>query len=139
MKLLPWRFVIVIGLLGCVFAQSSRVRDSAVIEQQDSPLAFSQWKGSAVVVKNLSRKQIARFQLVCVARTGKKYDVLDTFDPSEDRIDPGSFGSEGGFDATPLNVCRSKKGLLAVATVRFSDGTEWKTHLTRSTDGATHP
>ena len=88
-----------------------------------------------MVVKNVSRQQIASFDLVCIVRTGKAYQLIDKFDPSEGLVEPGAFSSEGGFDATPLNACRSRKGLLAVASVKFADGTEWNSHLVKKTDG----
>lgn len=136
MKLSIWSLVILLALSECGFAQSVRVRDSTVIDQQDCPLKFKQWKGSAVVVKNVSRQQIVRFELICVERIGKSYKLIEQFDPSEGLVAPGAFSSEWGFDATPLNACRSRKGLLTVASVRFADGNEWSSHLVEKGNGA---
>lgn len=113
--------------VACSFAQTARIRvlDRTVIQQDNSPLEFVQWRGSSAVIKNVSDKRIESFVFVCLVREGKTYSKVGRYDSSEGSIDPGKFTHVGGFDATPLNACRSWKGLLAVASVKFADEGSW--------------
>jgi hypothetical protein len=56
-----------------------------------------------------------------------------TFEVTEHSVNPGEFSLEAGFDATPLNVCKSRNKLIGVSEVIFSDNTSWKSPLTTAT------
>ena len=92
---------LIFSLLSSGYSQSThaRVLDRTVIQQQDSPLAFAQWHGSAAVIKNVFHKRIASFVFVCVVRTGKIYKAVDSYDSSEGMVGAGEFSHEGGMDA----------------------------------------
>ncbi len=85
-------------------------------------------KGSALLLKNVSDKRIVGYVLACFAQRGKKYEPVLAFDAAQVSVEPGEFTFDGGFDATPLNQCRSQHWLMGVSEVAFSDGSSWKTH-----------
>jgi hypothetical protein len=122
---------LIFSLLSSGYGQSThaRVLERTVIQQQDSPLSFVQWHGSSAAIKNVSDRRIASFVFVCVVRTGKTYKAVDSYDSSESPVSAGEFSHEGGMDATRLNACRSRKGLLAVGSVKFSDRGSWQSTL----------
>jgi hypothetical protein len=72
-------------------------------------------------------RQASRELCACVfGGEREKYNVVDTYNSSpEILIDPGGFSHEGGMDATPLNACKSNRGLLAVGFVKFTDTSVW--------------
>src|SRR5215467_12413613 len=117
---------LILSLLSSSYGQSThaRVLDRTIIQQQDSPLSFVQWRGSSAVIKNVSDKPIASFVFVCLVRKGKIYKTVFSYDSTSTYgpVGAGEFSHEDGIDTTPLNACRSWKGLLAVGTVKFSDG-----------------
>jgi hypothetical protein len=88
------------------------------------------------VLKNVSNKHVSTYVLSCFIRNGKKYKAVDTYASLEGSVAPGAFTHEGGFDATPLNACRSSRGFLAVASVKFDDGTSWISPLMKHVDGS---
>ena len=133
-----WYCIPVTNLLFCTWivfvlivfsaAQSDHIPKERLsfLEQRGCPIKAIASGGSALVVKNVSDKQIASFVLACLVRSGKTYNAVDTYDSSDGTIEPGGFTHEGGMDATPLNMCRSMTGLLSVGSVKFSDGSSWE-------------
>ena len=127
-RLLFIRAAIVFALMVFGVAQSDHTQKErpSFLEQRGCPIKAIASRGSALVVKNVSDKQIASFVLACLIRSGKTYNAVDTYDSSDGTIEPGGFTHEGGMDATPLNMCRSMSGLLAVGRVKFADGSSWE-------------
>jgi hypothetical protein len=125
---------LILSLLSTSYAHSGHIRvlDRTVIQQQNSPVAFVKWRGSSVVIKNATDKPIASFVFVCVVRKGRTYRAVGKYDSAEGPVGAGEFSNEGGMDATPLNACRSWKGLLAVGSVKFFDGSYWESALLKS-------
>ena len=124
---------IMLFLVALSFAKSDERRDvhRSFLEQRGCPMSAISQRGSALVLKNVSDKRIVSYVLACFSRAGKRYEPNATFDVSEVPVDPGGFTSEGGFDATPLNICRSRKSLIGVSEATFADGSSWKSPLTR--------
>jgi hypothetical protein len=123
--------VIVAALTGATSAQTANVRrvPRSFLEQTGCPIGAASQNGSALVLKNVSDKSIASYVLACFVQNGKRYKPIAKFDLSEVAIKPREFTSEGGFDSSPLNTCRSRKGLVGVATVTFSDKSSWQSPL----------
>ena len=95
----------------------------------DSVLAVT---GSAYLLKNVGHKTITSYTLACLRRDGHKRKVDFVLGESiRETVHPDETTGEYAFDATPPNICRSRKTLLGVYEVRFSDGTFWKTKATR--------
>src|SRR5689334_18089657 len=100
------------------------------LEQPGCPLVSVKSEGSAVVLKNVSSKDIITYRLACFVQHGKQLKRILLFEKSEDgTVQPGKTFIEGGFDATPVNVCRSRKSQLGVAEVEFKDLTVWKSPI----------
>lgn len=120
--------VVALLAVGCSFAQSAGDHPHphrSFLEQSESPLTAVSQDGSALVLKNESDKRIVSYVLGCFSRKGKRYIPIQKFDASRVPVEPGAFTSEGGFDATPLNICRSQNSLVGVISVRFSDESSW--------------
>jgi hypothetical protein len=83
--------------------------------------------GSGFEVKNVGQKTISSYKLACFRRGAKQPKVDLLFQESFESIPPNEVTGVYGFDDTPPNVCRSRKELLGVYEVKFSDGTSWKT------------
>ena len=84
--------------------------------------------GSAYELKNVGPKAVASYKLACFHRDAAKPPKADlVFEESFESIQPNEATGVYGFDATPPNACRSRKELLGVYEVKFSDGTSWKT------------
>jgi hypothetical protein len=126
--------IILLAFLVCSVAQSDQIQKErrSFLEQRGCPIKAIASGGSALVVKNVSDKQIASFVLGCLTRSGKTYEVVDTYDSSDGSIEPGGVAHEGGMDATPLNICRSLKGVLSVGSVKFADGSSWQSPLMKN-------
>src|ERR1700756_5423666 len=101
---------IVLFLLGFGFAQSLHATRSypSFLEQTGCPIGVVSSGGSAVVLKNVSDKRIASYVLACFGRKGKKYEIVSEFATSESPIDLGEVFADGGFDATPFNICKGQ-------------------------------
>jgi len=126
--------LVVASLLACTLSQTGKVphSDKSFLEQEGCPIRAVASGGSSLVVKNISDKQIASFVLACLVAKGKKYTVVDTYNSSQGLIDSGGFSHDGGMDATPLNACRSRQGLLAVGFVKFTDTSMWVSPFMKS-------
>ena len=99
------------------------------LQMKGSPLSFVSDSGSALVLKNVSNKRVTSYVLGCVAQRGNEYISLVTFDRAQVDVNAGALTSEGAFEGTPLKECSSRKGMLTVSEVAFSDKSVWKTPL----------
>lgn len=104
------------------------------LEQPGCPMVAVQTAGPSLTVKNVSEKEIVRFVMACMVQHVKTYRVVDTYKSEEGATPPGGFSTEGWMDATPLNACRSWNGVLAIASVRFADGSSWESSLVKKSD-----
>ena len=97
------------------------------LEQKDCPLEAVAKDGSALEVRNASAKEIVNWGEFCLVKHGRNYSVRAVYPVREPGVKPHEFAVDVlGFDATPLNTCRSAGGLIAISEVVFSDGTRWK-------------
>jgi hypothetical protein len=119
---------VVVVLTTLSLAQSDRAEiHRSFLHQNGCPLEAISSRGSAVVLKNVSNKSIVSYALACFAPRGKKFETVVTFDASQASVAPGGFTSDGGFDASPLNQCKSRKWLLGISEATFTDKSSWKT------------
>ena len=111
--------------------QGSSESRAPFLEQKGCPLQGLKSNGSVLLLKSVSKQRIVMFRAVGVIRHGAKYEAILDFEPEEPTVEPEDYTTlGGGFDYTPLNVCRSSGGSLAISDVAFADGTKWKSKMT---------
>jgi hypothetical protein len=118
-------------LLVVSFASAQHNRPVGYVGQRECPLDISV-RGSVIVLKNVSDKRVVSYTLGCLVRHGQHYDSLGEEVITPEPVEPQAWTSEGGFDATPANVCQELKGQVAVLNVVFADQTSWESRLGRS-------
>lgn len=136
MKINPWGCVMLLLLSPFGLGQNAGSRKhNAFLQQPTCPLTAIRHTGASVVLRNTSGKLIVSYTFACFERRGKTYLQTDRFSPSVDALAPGKVTGDAAFDATPLNSCKSSKWLLGICSVRFADGSEWKTEWPGVTPG----
>jgi hypothetical protein len=95
------------------------------LEQAGCPFELVSDKGSTVVLRNKSTERVVSYSLACFAKKGQSYESTFEFATEEASTEPGEFASQGGLDATPLNVCKSRAWLLGVFRATFTEGRAW--------------
>lgn len=120
--------VLLCGVAPTISQKDPKVSDrKLVLEERGSPLKAVMQNGSALALRNVSAKEIIRWNEACLSRAKNGYKLLKLFTPDVSPVLPGAVGvDEFGSDATPLLLCRKADGLLAVTDVQFADGSTWK-------------
>ena len=118
-------------------AQGEKSRDlnRSFLHEPGSPLKAIQTGGFAVVLRNVGKKEILNWGEVCLARSGNGYKILKMFTLDvESPLKPGyAEGDSRSMDASPIVICRSRGGILAISQVQFGDGSSWKSRWLKAT------
>ena len=111
-------------------AQGEKHRDvsQSFLEERGSPLKAIQTGGFAVVLRNVSKKEILNWGEVCLGRSGNGFKILKMFTLDvESPLRPGyAEGDSRSMDGSPIVICKAYGGLLAISEVQFGDGSNWK-------------
>ena len=128
------------SIANCQKTASTPKERTAFLDQADCPLHAIPTYGSILELENKSDRGILRYGLVCFAKKRDTFEEIDAFPVLDPRVAPHGNTTEGGFDASPLNLCKREKGNLGISFVEFEDHTRWTSKWrVKSVDGIRSP